>query len=451
MNQDSEFCQILDAGAFRRLQSGELASGCWNWDRPRPAAPYPPYARPLPRIESEARMFIAINFAARVVRAIVVSLVLFVWIGTEACLANDSPANAAQILFCIGTPDGRCSEFGLFLQDEWLPTYEMVHKAPVFTVGTSQTRDWPFVLMPYLLRDRTKWPPYTLRFYSSKDETRPLYLLIGLVGVEKKGTSEMTIRVGEQTLPVCKAPYCKGGFRFMSSEPQRCETVVVEIPAGCIHKGQNTIVLGVSSGRLVFDYLALSTKRQALPIKTLPPRDLLREFRKGPMAGVEDIVFAVRTRTREGHWYANFGYTYATEPPSPLYGHGGRLCRLKLSTRKATVLLDDPQGSVRDPVVHYDARKILFSYRKGGEEHYHLYEIDVDGSHARQLTDGPYDDIEPCYLPAGGIVFVSSRCNRFVNCWMVPVAVVHRCDGDGKHIQVLSSNVEQDNTPWCAQ
>ena len=113
-----------------------------------------------------------------------------------------------------------------------------------------------------------------------------------------------------------------------------------------------------------------------------------------------------------------------------------------------TTILEDKEGAVRDPVVHYDAEKILFSYRKGGTPFYHLYEINLDGSDLRQLTDGPYDDIEPCYLPDGGIVFVSSRCKRWVNCWLTKVANMHRCDADGGNIRQISANIEQDNTPW---
>jgi hypothetical protein len=112
------------------------------------------------------------------------------------------------------------------------------------------------------------------------------------------------------------------------------------------------------------------------------------------------------------------------------------------------MLVDDPQGSVRDPQVDYDGETILFSYRKGGSAYYHLYEIKPDGSELRQLTDGSFDDIEPCYLPDGGIVFCSSRCNRFVPCWYVQVATLYRCDREGRNIRPLSSNIEQDNTPW---
>ncbi len=54
----------------------------------------------------------------------------------------------------------------------------------------------------------------------------------------------------------------------------------------------------------------------------------------------------------------------------------------------------------------------------------------------------------PCHLPDGGIVFVSSRCKRWVQCWLTQVATLHRCDADGRNIELLSANLEQDNTPW---
>jgi len=163
-------------------------------------------------------------------------------------------------------------------------------------------------------------------------------------------------------------------------------------------------------------------------------------------AGASDVVFAVRQPGKDGHWYANFGY-WVTDPGRKLYGDGGRLCRLHVPSGQVTVLLDDPAGGVRDPQVHYDGRKILFSYRKDGQPYYHLYEINADGSGLRQLTSGPYDDFEPTYLPDGHIIFCSSRCRRWVPCWSTQVAILYRCDGDGGNIRPLSSNIEQENTP----
>ncbi|MBM3888459.1 MAG: hypothetical protein FJ388_04960 [Verrucomicrobia bacterium] len=174
---------------------------------------------------------------------------------------------------------------------------------------------------------------------------------------------------------------------------------------------------------------------------------------------MEEIIFAQRVSGTD-HWYANFGYyasTTAEYPPHDglpdekipaLFSDGGRLCRLNLRTGKLTVLLDDPRGGVRDPQLHYDGKTILFSYRKGGQPYYSLYTIRSDGTGLTQLTDAPYDDIEPCWLPDGGIMFCSSRCRRFVNCHRTPVATLYRCDGDGRNVRLISANIEHDNTPW---
>jgi hypothetical protein len=166
-------------------------------------------------------------------------------------------------------------------------------------------------------------------------------------------------------------------------------------------------------------------------------------------AGVEAerIVFAMRKVDGDGHWYANFGWN-SGGTNRKYYHDYGTLSLLDLATGELTHLLLDEKGGVRDPQLHYSGRKILFSYRKGGQPFYHLYEIDVDGTNLRQLTSGEFNDIEPTYVPDGGIVFCSSRCNRYVNCWYTHVAIIYRCDADGGNIRPLSCNIEQDNTPW---
>ena len=186
---------------------------------------------------------------------------------------------------------------------------------------------------------------------------------------------------------------------------------------------------------------------------------MLERFLAGPMKGQEEIVFAIRIPGRD-HWYVSFG-NYAAPLREPReraykvedgliwgYGEGAMLCRMDLRTGKVKVLFDDPSGGIRDPQLHYDGKKILFSYRKGGTHPYHLYEIDTNGQNLTQLTDGPDDDIEPTYCPDGTIVFGSSRCKRFVNCWHTRVASLYRCDADGKNVRMLSSNNDHDNTPW---
>ena len=145
------------------------------------------------------------------------------------------------------------------------------------------------------------------------------------------------------------------------------------------------------------------------------------------------------------HWHETFGH-FARSPVGSISENykNGQLCRINLRTRKVVTIFADLDGAVCDPCVHYDAKKILFSYRKAESRYFHLYEINVDGTGLRQLTDGTFDDIEPTYLPDGGIVFVSSRANRFVPCWSNQVATLFRCDADGKNILKLTAGVEQE-------
>src|SRR4051812_6687448 len=122
--------------------------------------------------------------------------------------------------------------------------------------------------------------------------------------------------------------------------------------------------------------------------------DLLPAFLDGPMRSASELVFAVRKlNPSDGHWYANFG-NYGPMPDRKAFRDGAKLLRLNLRTGNVTTLLEDAKGGVRDPQAHYDGEKILFSYRRGGSDYYHLYEIGIDGSGMRQLTDGPFDDIE---------------------------------------------------------
>ncbi len=190
---------------------------------------------------------------------------------------------------------------------------------------------------------------------------------------------------------------------------------------------------------------------------------LMDEFLEGPLKDVEDIVFAVRQPGTD-HWYVNFGYYASTAREYPAqqrvpggvklpeaFKRVGRLCILHRRDNSVTRLIDDPEGSVRDPQVNYEGDTILFSYRKGGQPYYNLYEIGVDGAGLKQLTDGPYNDIEPTYMPDGGIMFCSDRSRRFVNCWWTHVATLYACESDGSGIRMISSNIEHDNTPWVLE
>lgn len=86
---------------------------------------------------------------------------------------------------------------------------------------------------------------------------------------------------------------------------------------------------------------------------------------------------------------------------------------------------------------------------------YFIWEAAIDGSWVRQRTGTPQDkmetwggrqtslieDVDPCYLPDGGFVFTSTRCQSFGRChWKryTPAFLLFRADVDGANIRQLS-------------
>jgi concanavalin A-like lectin/glucanase superfamily protein/hydrazine synthase alpha subunit-like protein len=105
-------------------------------------------------------------------------------------------------------------------------------------------------------------------------------------------------------------------------------------------------------------------------------------------------------------------------------------------------------GSFWRPDLSFDGKKVLFCFMPHNEKSFHLYEINLDGTDPKQLTFGPYDDLDPIYLPDGHIAFSTTRGNTYVRC-MPPTSAfpLARADGDGKNIYIISRNNEPDYLP----
>jgi mono/diheme cytochrome c family protein len=355
---------------------------------------------------------------------------------------------AEEVIFCLGEPDGTTRGFGLS-NASYHPYAQTYTQPVVFRIGKDKIKNWPFIHPS--TRDvwaSSKAHTFSIRFNREKVIDKPVYLHLGLVDTWEP--SMMTVTVNGEQIARRRVPVGSEGTQLAFNPKAKGKPVTMsfEIGPGKVKAGENRIEITLSEGSwIIYDYVMLSGEKASPKLKQPKGPELLKECLADPLVENPEIIFAVRQPGKDGHWYANFSY-YARQTQRKTYGDGGKLCRLNLRTGELTVLLEDPKGGVRDPQVHYDGEKIIFSYRKGGSEHYHLYEIGVDGNNLRQLTDGLYDDIEPTYLPDGGIMFCSSRCKRWVNCWLTEVAVLFRCDGDGGNIRMVSSNNEHENTPW---
>lgn len=139
---------------------------------------------------------------------------------------------------------------------------------------------------------------------------------------------------------------------------------------------------------------------------------------------------------------------YRDNNPFP---HGGELCLLEMDGIYGTVevLLEEPEGLIRDPDVSYDGERILFARRTSmTEDDYHLYEMRAENGAIRQLTFGKgAADYEGAYLPGGDIVFNSTRCQQIVDCWWSDVSNLYTCDSEGRYLRRLSFDQVHTNYP----
>jgi hypothetical protein len=112
-----------------------------------------------------------------------------------------------------------------------------------------------------------------------------------------------------------------------------------------------------------------------------------------------------------------------------------------------------PAGAYLSPALSYDGRTVVFAFARGeasrkpyfsydAQWRYHLFRVNVDGSDLRQLTDGAADDILPCWLPDGDLVFMSTRRGGETRCSgrPVPTYTLHRMAADGSGLRRLSDH-----------
>lgn len=130
---------------------------------------------------------------------------------------------------------------------------------------------------------------------------------------------------------------------------------------------------------------------------------------------------------------------------------GGRLLVLEGLDPGGKVRLLAPRekpGSFWRPDLSFDAKRILFCYKAYDEKSFHLYEMNVDGTGVRRLTDTDYDDVDPIYLPDGHILFTTTRGNSHVRCGpFIYSYILARCDADGSNVYLISYNGEPDFVP----
>lgn len=107
-------------------------------------------------------------------------------------------------------------------------------------------------------------------------------------------------------------------------------------------------------------------------------------------------------------------------------------------------------GAFATPDLSWDGERIVFAWTANPdhqwiyseERSFHLFKVNRDGSNLVQLTDGAYNDFDPCWLPDGRIAFVSERRGGYIRCFDASLKVrsytLFSMNDEGDDIRPLS-------------
>ncbi len=183
------------------------------------------------------------------------------------------------------------------------------------------------------------------------------------------------------------------------------------------------------------------------------------------------ILFIRRKTYQSSHYYTDYidGCKF----------FGGALSILDLKTGAVTDIVPELKDGIFGKMdLSYDAQRVVFDWKKDIQSGFRIYEVGIDGKGLRQITFPPpneaelaknyrtvhtptgipylsgTDDMHPCYLPCGDIVFVSTRCQKGILCDgpdVLTSTTLHRMDKDGNNMQPLSFNSVSEATPSIMQ
>jgi hypothetical protein len=135
---------------------------------------------------------------------------------------------------------------------------------------------------------------------------------------------------------------------------------------------------------------------------------------------------------------------------TPVFHIGSQLCLATIHTDGSVareVLIEKPQGVIRDPNLSFDAKTLVFSMREDfTTDDYHLYTMRLADRRIQQITFSPTVggkilpccDMEPCFAPSGEIVFQSTRCGQLDDCAPRPTCNLYACDANGRYLRRLA-------------
>ncbi len=181
-----------------------------------------------------------------------------------------------------------------------------------------------------------------------------------------------------------------------------------------------------------------------------------------PLFDFDKLLFVRRFTYNSNHYY--------TEYINSAWLPGGNLCVLDLKDGSVREVVGELEGGVFGRFdLSFDGRRLVFAWKPSHQEGYRIYEVGVDGAGLRQLTfpqddeedlvrryrvrahyHHGTDDMQPCYLPDGGIMFISTRCQYGILCDApddFTTTVLYRMDRDGGNLRKLTNSSVSEAAP----
>lgn len=173
--------------------------------------------------------------------------------------------------------------------------------------------------------------------------------------------------------------------------------------------------------------------------------------------GFEEILFVKRKPYSSDHYYTDINN--GTSPDRFVPENGIYLFNLRTGRERAVVTagqLPGGRGLIGKVSLSFDARRVLFDFREHSGAGFRVWEVGADGTGLRQISFPPpdeaekvarwapgwhTDDVHPCYLPDGDIIFSSTRSEHTVLCGGSSHLVapsLHRMKPDGSRVQQLT-------------
>lgn len=173
--------------------------------------------------------------------------------------------------------------------------------------------------------------------------------------------------------------------------------------------------------------------------------------------GFDEIVFVKRKPYSSDHYYTDINNGVSADRFLP--ENGIYVLDLRTGAERPVVTaaqLPGGKGFIGKISLSFDAKRVLFDFREHPTAGFRIWEVNLDGSGLRQVSFPPEDeaekaarwkpgwhtdDVHPCYLPDGGIVFCSTRCEHTILCGGSTHLVapnLYRMNADGSQVRPLT-------------